>query len=220
MFEDLRPKLLHEQVTSHLREIIVRGELEPGTAVDELALCTQFGISRTPIREALKVLAVEELVELRPRQGAVISSITTKSLGERFDFVTLIEASAARRACAEGATAALADVLERVTHGMRTAIRAGDRARHSRLNEEFHAALVASLNNDVVRRTHEGLLSYLRRSRYYAGSQADRRRDFLREHQAVIDALREGNADAAEAAARTHLSHVRDHVLAALPKQD
>jgi DNA-binding GntR family transcriptional regulator len=214
LFDDLKPKLLHDQVAAHLREIIVRGELAPGTPVDELALCAQFGISRTPLREALKVLAVEELVELRPRQGAVISSITTRSLAERFDFVILIEVAAARLAC--DLDTAVVEGLDQITARMRDAIASGDRVGHSRGNESFHHALVRALGNDVVLRTHEVLLSYLRRSRYYAGSRTDQRDAFLAQHGRIVAAIRRRDADAAEKAVRDHLTRVRDHVLAVL----
>lgn len=204
---DFGHRLLHEQVADKLRGMIIEGELQPDTSVDELALCARFNISRTPLREALKVLAAEELVILRPRRGAVVSKLTSASVAQKFEVVGLIEGHAVRCLCErrdEDAVLELAAIHARVG----AAFRAQSRKRYFEANQAFHRRLVELTGNDEFVRIHGHLLGHLQRVRYFTGQQKNWRHSFMTEHDEIMALITAGRAAEAEDALRRHIAHV------------
>ena len=204
---DFRHHLLHDQVAAKLRDMIISGELAPDTAIDELALCATFKISRTPLREALKVLAAEELVVLLPRRGAVVSKLTTALVEQKFELMALIEGYAARVFCERRDPAALAE-LTAIHARLGAAFRSRNRKQYSQTNQLFHRRLVELLGNEEFVRVHVQLLGHLQRVRYFTGQQKNWRHDFMTEHDGVMALLTNGPPHKAEAAIRDHLAHV------------
>jgi DNA-binding GntR family transcriptional regulator len=204
--------LLHEQVAAKLRDMIISGELKADTAIDEPALCAEFKISRTPLREALKVLAAEDLVVLQPRRGAVVSKLTTASVMQKFEVVALIEGHAARLFCERRLPAALAD-LTAIHARLATAFRTRHRKQYSETNQGFHRGLVELTGNEELIRIHAQLLGHLQRARYFTGRQMNWRHDFMAEHDGIMAALTHDTPAAAETLVRDHLAHVARTVM-------
>lgn len=179
---------LHRDVTDQVRDMIVKGELPAGLRVNEGALCEQFGISRTPLREALKVLASEGLVELRPNRGARITAITTNEVGELFEVISAMERMAGELAAARINERDLAR-LQTLHVRMGRHYEAGEREAYFRLNQQVHNAIVTLAGNSILVSTHAGLMARLRRARYMAIQSQERWDESMQEHGAILDAL-------------------------------
>jgi DNA-binding GntR family transcriptional regulator len=204
---EYRAQLLHGHVADRLREMIITGELAPGAAVDELALCETFKVSRTPLREALKVLAAEELVILQPRRGAVVAPLTTASVDQKFEVISMIEAHAARSFCERRNRDELAElnaIHARLTAGFKNK----SRKQYFESNQRFHRRIVELTGNDELVRIHAQLITHLQRARYFTGQQQNWRSTFLTEHAGIMEILATGTPAQAEAAMRSHLVHV------------
>jgi DNA-binding GntR family transcriptional regulator len=204
---EYRSQLLHEHVADKLREMIITGELSPGAAIDELALCETFKVSRTPLREALKVLAAEELVTLQPRRGAVVSPMTSATVDQKFEVISLIEGHAARTFCERGNKDELAE-LNAIHARLAAGFKSKSRKQYFESNQRFHRRLVELTGNDEMVRIHRQLITHLQRARYFTGQQKNWRHTFMTEHAEIMAALTEGTPDKAEAAMRSHLAHV------------
>jgi DNA-binding GntR family transcriptional regulator len=211
----VRRQSLHAQATDQLRDMIVEGELAPGARIGEAELCAQLGISRTPLREALKVLASEGLVELLPHRGARVTQVTAEQVGELFEVIAALEGLAA-----ELAARRLTDRdLERLQamHDRMAQCHA-ERRRHDyfRLNHKMHQLIVALAGNGVLAATHEQLMVRARRSRYQAILSLERWDEAMAEHVALMDALSRRDADLAGALWRRHVARTGEVVRAAL----
>jgi DNA-binding GntR family transcriptional regulator len=204
---EYRAQLLHGHVADKLREMIITGELGPGQAVDELALCEAFKVSRTPLREALKVLAAEELVILRPRRGAVVAPMTIASVDQKFEVIRLIEGYAARSFCERGNKDEVVE-LQAIHKRLATGFKTKNRKLYFESNQRFHRRLVELTGNDEMVRIHAQLITHLQRARYFTGNQKNWRHPFMTEHTEIMTALTEGTPAQAEAAMRNHVSHV------------
>ena len=184
---------LHEQAAARLRTMIVRGELAPGQQLGEADLSDALGISRTPLREALKQLASEGLVELRLNHSAVVAPFRRAELTELFEAVSGIERCAAELAATRMEPAdferleALQDKIE--WHRSR-----GERREYFQLNQQIHSAIVGFARNAVLKATHEALLARAERARFFALSLRDRWDESIREHQEILATLKAGDA--------------------------
>ncbi|MBL6946751.1 MAG: GntR family transcriptional regulator [Rhodospirillales bacterium] len=201
----IRRHSLHREVIERLRDMIVEGELTPGQRIAEGKLCEEFGISRTPMREALKVLASEGLVELRPNRGTRVAKITPEEIGELFEVVSGIE-----RMAGELATERMSDKdLERLralNKRMEKHFENGQRHEYFKLNQQVHNMIVELAGNSVLSATHANLMVKARRARYFAIMSQDRWEESMREHGGILDAFA---ARDAETAGKLILKHVR-----------
>jgi DNA-binding GntR family transcriptional regulator len=195
---------LSETLRESIEEEVATGKLAPGTHLDEIELARRFGVSRTPIREALSLLAGEGVVEIRPRRGAVVAQITPQRLVEMFEVMAELEAMCARLAARRISSAELA-ALEAAHEGCRSAAATQDSDAYFYANEHFHHAIyVASHNNFLSDQAH----ALQRRLRPYRRLQLrvrNRLGKSFEEHQAVLDALRDGDGDRAVASIRSHV---------------
>ncbi|MGY3444986.1 MULTISPECIES: GntR family transcriptional regulator [unclassified Bradyrhizobium] len=180
---------LHEQAAVRLRSMIVRGELAPGQSLGEADLSDALGISRTPLREALKQLASEGLVELRLNHSAVVAPFRRAELAELFEAVSGIERCAAELAALRMEEAdferldALQDKIE-WHHGR------GELRDYFQVNQQIHSAIVGFARNAVLKATHEALLARAERARFFALSVLGRWDESVREHQDILAALK------------------------------
>jgi DNA-binding GntR family transcriptional regulator len=201
----IRRRPLHDEVTERLRDLIVEGRLVPGERVNEAALCERFGVSRTPLREALKVLASEGLVELLPRRGARVAAVRAEDVVQLFEVLGGLERTAAELAAARRSAKGLA-ALKRLQERIAAHHAAHERQDYFRVNTELHQAIVAQAGNPVLREMHERLMARVRRVRYQALLSQARWDEALGEHVAILEALEAG--DAARAGELMH-RHVR-----------
>jgi DNA-binding GntR family transcriptional regulator len=187
---------LHLQAARHLRAMIIEGRLPPNSPIDERSLCQQFGTSRTPLREALKVLATEGLIELLPRRGAVVADISEEDMHEKFAVVRVLEAYAARVVCMN-ATQAQIDELMAIHGDLMASHKKRNHARYFELNEKFHRGIVAAAGNKTLIDIHSSLVDHLRRARMAVLSAEASIPQFVKHHERIAKAIRDRNADLA-----------------------
>ena len=184
---------LHEQAAARLRTLIVRGELQPGQQLGEADLSDALGISRTPLREALKQLATEGLVELRLNRGAVVAPFRREELRELFEAVAGIERCAAELAAARMEPREL-ERLEALQEKIEWHHSRGELRDYFEINQQIHSAIVDGARNSVLKTTHEVLLARAERARFFALSVLGRWDESVREHQDILAALKAGDA--------------------------
>jgi DNA-binding GntR family transcriptional regulator len=183
-----RSHSLHATVVARLRDLIVEGELPSGARLAERQLCTSLGISRTPLREAFKVLASEGLVELLPNRGARVAPLDEADIENMFEVMAALEALAGSLACARITEAELAEIAalhyEMLAHYTRRNL-----PEYFRRNQAIHVAIVAAARNPVLAATYQGLAIRIRRARYFANLSDERWRQAVSEHEAILAAL-------------------------------
>jgi DNA-binding GntR family transcriptional regulator len=208
-------RLLHESAVDGLRGMIVRGELAPGTKLNERALCERLGISRTPLREALKVLSTEGLVELLPNRGAVVATLTERMVREIFAVMGALEALAGELAC-RNMTAGQLNEIRALHYQMLAHHARGELEPYFRCNQEIHLAIVEASGNATLAATYRSLNAHVRRARYMANLSQARWDQAVAEHERILDALGKRNAERLQDLLRNHLGAKLTVVLAAL----
>ncbi len=184
----IRRHSLHHVVVDRLRNMIVEGDLAPGARVDEGGLCEEFGISRTPLREALKVLASEGLVELRPNRGTRVLALTATEVKDLFETVAGIERLAAEVA-AERMSESDLEWLAKRHDRLEALYEEGRRREYFRLNHEIHNAIVQLSGNEVLFNTHSNLMARVRRARFMAILSEERWSEAIAEHREIMAAF-------------------------------
>ena len=205
---------LHGEILSGLRDHVVHGNLPDGARISERELCERFGVSRTPLREALKVLASEGLIELLPNRGARVKALTPDEIGELFDLMGGLEALAGRLAC-ERITPAEFDAIEQAHREMYAFYLRGDRQGYFACNQQIHEAILAAAGNGALSAAARTLLGRLRRVRFTANidEQGDRWREAVREHELILDALRRRAGGELADLLFAHLRSTKDAIL-------
>ena len=184
---------LHEQAAARLRMLIVRGDLAPGEPLMEVELSGLLGVSRTPLREALKLLAAEGLVELRLNRSAVVAPVRCEEIAELFEAVSGIERIAAELAAVR-MTARDLQRLRDLHERMERFHRGGELRDYFDLNQQIHNFIVACAGNNALKSTHDTLMARVERARFLALSSRPRWDELVREHVEILEALenREG----------------------------
>ncbi|GAP36980.1 GntR family transcriptional regulator [Piscinibacter sakaiensis] len=195
---------LSERLREAIEEEIATGRLLPGTRLDELELAARFEVSRTPIREALSLLAGEGLIETAHRRGAVVAQITPERLVEMFEVMAELEALSARLAARRISDAELQE-LERLHEECRQAAELRDTDAYFYANERFHYALYASAHNRFLCDEAVALQKKLRPYRRLQLRVRNRMRNSHAEHAAIVQALRDGDGEAAVRCVRSHV---------------
>jgi DNA-binding GntR family transcriptional regulator len=184
----IKRRSLHDEVVERLRDMIVDGTFAPGSRVPERLLCERFGISRTPLREALKVLASEGLLELLPNRGARVSTLTGKDIEELFEVLGVLEALSGELACARMDEDGIRSI--RAQHeAMVDCYRRGALLEYFNLNQDIHQAIMDGSGNGTLMNVYRGLAGRVRRARYMANLSDDRWRQAVEEHEAILEAL-------------------------------
>lgn len=191
-----RPRPLHEEVVDRLRDMIIEGEIGVGERLHEINLAETLQVSRTPLREALKLLANEGLVELLPGRGARVSALSPEGVAELFEVISGLERLAAELAAVRMSARDL-DRLKRMHEKMAAHFQAGERHEYFALNHEIHVAIVAAAKNDTLSAAHAGLMVQARRGRYTALASPERWSEAMSEHEALMDALTRRDAQLA-----------------------
>lgn len=183
-----RPRPLHEAVVDRLRDMIIEGQLAPGTRLNDIALADTLGVSRTPVREALKLLATESLVELLPGRGARVSHQTPDGIEELFEVISGLERLAAELA-ATRMTGRDLERLQKLHTRMAGHFQAGERHEYFALNHQIHMAIVAAAKNETLAATHAALMLRARWGRYTALASTERWAEAMAEHTDLMAAL-------------------------------
>jgi DNA-binding GntR family transcriptional regulator len=197
---------LHGEILSRLRDYMAEGNIPEGARVPERQLCQMLGISRTPLREALKVLAAEGLIDLLPNRGARVRQLKRRDLEELFEVMGGLESLAGRLAC-ETITEDEIAAIEVLHHEMYGYYLHRDMHNYFQVNQRIHERIVAASRNETLRAIYASFAGRIRRVRYSANFARKRQRwaEAMREHEAILDALRRR--------ARSELSDILFHHL-------
>jgi DNA-binding GntR family transcriptional regulator len=205
----LLPKPVGAQtVPSHVQDVlygaILSGVLAPGERlmVDEVA--QHFGVSKIPVREALKALEASGWVEIRPRRGTFVRTLSADELRQIFEMRRVLEPYSARLAASRRTETQLAELGRLVSEGS-AAIQQGDVARTTAVNERFHSVLAETVGNKLLGDTVKALEARMRR--YFMAVEWRQRSESMAQHQAIYEAIRDGNEERAEKLTLAHLAH-------------
>ena len=200
-----RPSL-HEELVTRLRQAIVEGSLEPGAKVPERELCENLGVSRTPLREALKVLANEGLVILESNRGARISNVTMEELEAAFPVIAVLEGLAGELACERASDDEVAQIVARHRDMFRH-YDAGDRPAYFQANHDIHAALMAAARNPVLAQHYSMLSSRVERARLLANVSDSRWAQAVEEHRGIMEAVESRDGQRLSTLLKAHLNN-------------
>ncbi|MDP2820388.1 MAG: GntR family transcriptional regulator [Polaromonas sp.] len=200
----LTPRALYEEVAELLRQRIFNRELAPGSWIDELKLAEEYGISRTPLREALKVLATEGLVTMKVRRGAYVTEVSERDLTDVYHLLALLESDAAGVVATQATDAQLKE-LQALHRELEKAVT--KRERFFELNEAFHMRLLEIANNRWRDQMVADLRKVMKLNRHNSLLKAGRIEESLAEHRAIMLALAARDAEAAVAEMRRHFSN-------------
>ncbi len=186
----LSPRALYEEVAELLRQRIFKRELAPGSWIDELKIAEAYGISRTPLREALKVLAAEGLVTMKVRRGAYVTEVSERDLAEVYHLLSLLESDAAG-VVASSASEAQLEALNLLHQELEVAAQpeSQDRVRFFEVNERFHMLLLEIANNRWRDQMVADLRKVMKLHRHNSLLKSGRIEESLKEHRALIAAI-------------------------------
>jgi DNA-binding GntR family transcriptional regulator len=211
---------LHNEILERLRDLIVEGDLKPGAKIPEAELCVRFGVSRTPLREALKALAVEGLVTLQPNRGAIVAKATIEEIDALFPIMGALEALAGELACTRITDAEIA-ALHRDHAEMVKQFERGDWIQYSRLNRAIHEAIFAAAGNGALSALYQQLLVRTHSVRFVAKKSMHRWRQAVLEHEKMMAAIDKRDGRALARVLTLHLKHKAESVREAMqPTQD
>jgi DNA-binding GntR family transcriptional regulator len=198
---------LHDMLVAGIREMVIAGALRPGDKIPEQALCQRFGVSRTPLREALKVLASEGMLQLLPRRGAIVANVSPEEVDELFPVMAVLEALAGELVCKRASDADLEQLGAIHDHMMRAyAIR--DEATYLQANRSFHETLVATAGNATLTANYMQILMRTRAFRFVARKSPENWDAAVCDHHAIMDALRARNVARSARLLRRHVMGV------------
>ena len=196
----LAPRPLYEEVAELLRQRIFKRELEPGSWIDEMKISEEFGISRTPLREALKVLAAEGLVTMKVRRGAYVTEVSQQDLSDVYHLLSLLESDAAAVVATKATDAELKE-LQTLHKALATAAAPtkmegkANTDHFFALNEQFHMRLLEIANNRWRDQMVADLRKVMKLNRHNSLLKAGRIAESLSEHRAIVEALLKRDAE-------------------------
>jgi DNA-binding GntR family transcriptional regulator len=197
----LTPRALYEEVAELLRQRIFNRELAPGSWIDELKLAEEYGISRTPLREALKVLATEGLVTMKVRRGAYVTEVSERDLADVYHLLSLLESDAAGVVATQATDAQLKE-LQTLHRDLEKAVT--NRERFFQINEAFHMRLLEIANNRWRDQMVADLRKVMKLNRHNSLLKSGRIEESLAEHRAIMEALISRDANATAERMREH----------------
>ncbi|WP_439122133.1 GntR family transcriptional regulator [Marivita sp.] len=209
---------LAEQIAHRLRRDILRGKLLPGASVKERDIASDMGVSRTPIREAVRILAKEGLVELRPSRSPIVALSDYSEVAEQTEVLIALEKLSAELACKNASDAEiehLADITKYMSDNFDTT----DPLEMFEIDMSFHMAIAAASGNKALAETHGTFLRRLWRARYLAARQRRNRERVVNQHTMILDALRARETDAARDAIDNHLWHLAEDIRSVIEQE-
>lgn len=209
------------RLVGEIRRRIIAGDIPPNVNISESALAEEFGVSRTPVREAFKQLQTEGLVEIRPRVGTFVTTPSRREITELFEMKELLEGAAARLLAQRGRVAEL-DQLEANLREADAAVARDDRARYAELVEEFHNLLIVGADNTKLEAHYRTLMNQLAYARLVQTSlsRPGRALQSDREHHRVVELIVAKDGDSAERVMREHVRASRQALMIGLDSVD
>ncbi len=211
----IRRAALHEQVAQRLRQMLVEGRIAPGAKLNERELAQVLQVSRTPLREAIKMLAAEGLVELLPNRGAIAVSLSETDVRHTFEVMAGLEALSGELAAQRITDEELAEIRA-MQFEMMAAFTRRDLSNYYRINAAIHSAINAAAKNPVLSATYNQVNARLQALRFRSNLDGEKWDRAAHEHEQMIDALATRNSAAMRDVLLRHLFEKRDVVLAQL----
>lgn len=202
---------LHDEVLSRVRDMIIEGKLPPGSRINEVQVGAMLGVSRTPLREAIKTLVSEGLVEIIPAKGAVVRSFDEQAIHDILEVIKALEQAAARLVCRNASDQEIAALQATHAEMMRLYGR-GDRLAYFKLNQKIHSGLALASGNPVLAQTHEQLQSRIKRIRFVGNEEPGRWAGAVAEHEEMMQALAARDAEWLSRIIGQHLDHTLERV--------
>lgn len=206
------PTALHGQVTQRLRQLLVEGRIAPGAKLNERELCEQMKVSRTPLREAIKTLAAEGLVELLPNRGAIAVALSEADILNTFEVMAGLEGLSGELAAQRITAEELAEI-QAMHYEMKAAYTRHDLSSYYRLNAAIHRAFNAAAKNPVLTATYTQVNARLQALRFRSNQDGEKWARAMQEHDRMIEALQQRDGAALRAELVAHLGHKRDVVV-------
>ena len=203
---------LHEQVAARLRQMLVESRIAPGAKLNERELAEVLNVSRTPLREAIKMLAAEGLVELLPNRGAIAVELTEADVLNTFEVMAGLEGQSGELAAQRITDAELAEI-QALHFEMMAAYTRSDLSGYYRLNAQIHNAINAAAKNPVLTTTYNQVNARLQALRFRSNQDGEKWKNAVREHEAMVQALAARDGAAMRAVLVAHLNHKRDVVV-------
>jgi len=200
----LTPRALYQEVAELLRQRIFNRELTPGSWINELKLAEEYGISRTPLREALKVLATEGLVTMKLRRGAYVTEVSERDLTDVYHLLALLESDAASVVACQATDAQLKE-LQTLHRELEKSV--GNREKFFQVNERVHMRLLEIADNRWRDQMVADLRKVMKLNRHNSLLKSGRIQESLAEHQAIMNALLSRDATASAQAMQTHFNN-------------
>jgi DNA-binding GntR family transcriptional regulator len=204
-------RLLHTQVAERLRELIVWGDLEPGDRLNERVLCERFDISRTPLREALRILSTEGLVSLLPNRGAIVRRLTLAEAEDLFQLMAVLEGLAGELAARRATEEDMAAIVE-LHEQLRQHHRSRELLEYFKVNQRIHQSIIDCAGNAELASFYSRASVRLRRARYMANFSSERWDQAMREHEQIIEFLIARDGAKLKALLRQHLENKFDAI--------
>jgi DNA-binding GntR family transcriptional regulator len=208
---EITTRSLHDQVVNRVRDLIIEAVLEPGSRIDEAKLIKKLGVSRTPFREALRTLAAEGLVIIKPSKGVVVRKLTREDVKSMLEVLRELERLAGELACKRASDKDIGDMValhERMLEHYATR----DRMPYYKLNQEFHSRLAALSGNETLQEMQSNLQARLKRIRYIGNEAADVWADAVADHEDMVTALKARDGAALGRAMWVHLQRTWERV--------
>ena len=202
-------------IAEGLRELIIEGELAPGARLNERQLCERMSVSRTPLREALRLLAHDGLVVVVPNRGAFVAHLSPEVVRQSFEIMGALEALAAELACRHATEEEIAEIAAQ-TYELQACHARRDLAEYYRHNRAIHDALAAASGNAVLQETMHRLNLRIQSLRFRSNLDAAKWSAAVREHQRMVELLRARDAAGLVRVMREHIQRKADAVLAML----
>jgi DNA-binding GntR family transcriptional regulator len=199
----LTPRALYQEVAELLRQRIFNRELVPGSWIDELKLAEEYGISRTPLREALKVLAAEGLVTMKVRRGAYVTEVSERDLTDVYHLLALLESDASGVVASQATDAQLKE-LQTLHRDLEKSV--GNREKFFQINERFHMRLLEIADNRWRDQMVADLRKVMKLNRHNSLLKSGRLQESLAEHQTIMAALLARDVKASAQAMQTHFN--------------
>ena len=203
---------LHDQVVLRLRTMLVEGRIAPGAKLNERELCEQLRVSRTPLREAIKLLAAEGLVDLLPNRGAVAVRLTESDVVNAFEVLGGLEAMSGELAAQRVTDDELTEIRA-MHYEMLASFTRQDLSGYYRLNALIHTAINAAAKNPLLTSTYQGINARVQSLRFRTNQNTAKWKRAMKEHEQMIDALDARDPAALRAILLEHLVNKRNTVL-------
>lgn len=200
-------KTIRELLFEHLRHLVISGQFEPGQKLVEEDLAARFGVSRTPVREAIRKLEIEGLVQYQPRRGVVVTGFSAEDVGEIYAAREVLEGLAARLAAAHATEAEIRELGRHLEETTRAA--EGEVERSAQIHTRFNDLLYRMGRNRRLFSILTQFSEYIERGKLVSLGRAGRAHEIRAEHEAVVQAIARRDPDAAEQAARLHVANAR-----------